>query len=109
LHTLRIIEAYNATDILRNIPSEYEDPEPEEIWLREPLWERTWQNHLREKITWNAVRCEKCGDVIESKAPDEWVMCSCGACGVDGGLRYLRRLGSEDDCKELSAFEETTD
>jgi hypothetical protein len=88
LHWLRSVEGHRATDILRNMPSDYEDPDPEEIWLIKPLWERTWQDPDRGRIIRNAVRCKKCGDVIESKAPDECVMCSCGACGVDGGLQY---------------------
>ena len=56
------------------------------------------------KITRNAVRCRKCGDVIESRTAHEWVMCSCGAAGVDGGLDYRRRLGLEGDMDELSEF-----
>jgi len=59
------------------------------------------------KITRNTVRCKTCCDVIESRATNECVMCSCGACGVDGGLELLRRLGSEDACEELSEFEAT--
>jgi hypothetical protein len=54
----------------------------------------------------NAVRCLKCGDVIESKTTHEWVLCSCGAVGVDGGLSYRRRSGFESDMEELSEFEE---
>jgi hypothetical protein len=58
------------------------------------------------RITRNAVRCKICGDVIESKTTNECVKCSCGACTVDGGLEYLRRVGAdEDDCEELSEFE----
>jgi hypothetical protein len=40
------------------------------------------------KITKNAVRCKRCGDVIESRTVHEFVMCSCGACGVDGALNF---------------------
>jgi|GEM_PF-4555094 len=32
------------------------------------------------------------------------VKCSCRAIAVDGGLDYLYRLGSPDDCEELSEF-----
>jgi hypothetical protein len=58
-----------------------------------------------QKIARNAVRCKRYGDVIESRATEDLVKCSCGACAVDGGHEYLRRLGSPDDCEELSAFE----
>lgn len=57
------------------------------------------------KLTRNAVRCLK-GDVIESKTDHEWVRCSCGAAGVDGGLLYRRRTGFESDMEELSEFED---
>jgi DNA-directed RNA polymerase subunit N (RpoN/RPB10) len=56
------------------------------------------------EITANRVRCKSCGDVIESRATNELVMCRCGACGVDGGHEYLRRLGEESACDELSTF-----
>jgi hypothetical protein len=55
-------------------------------------------------ITRNAVRCKTCGDIIESRTVHELVMCSCGACGVDGGLEYLRRLGDPEAYEELSEF-----
>ena len=45
---------------------------------------------------------KKCGDVIESKALHDYVACRCGACAVDGGHDYLRRLGNLDDWEELS-------
>ena len=38
------------------------------------------------RIIRNAIRCEKCGDIIESKTIHDFKCCSCGACAVDGGL-----------------------
>ena len=60
------------------------------------------------KINRNVIRCNLCGDVIESKNRHDFVSCSCGACSVDGGKDYLRRSfkGSVDDYTELSEFEE---
>lgn len=52
----------------------------------------------------NAGRCLSCGDVIESRATDDCVTCSCGQCTVDGGLEYLRRVGAEAVFEELSEF-----
>ena len=46
------------------------------------------------KIIRNAIRCKKCGEVIESKSVHDFKFCSCGACAVDGGHEYLRRCGS---------------
>ena len=56
------------------------------------------------KIKRNQVGCKRCGDIIESRSTNDFVKCSCGACAVDGGLEYLRRLGSVDDWEELSEF-----
>ena len=33
----------------------------------------------------NAIRCNICGDEIESKHRHDFVQCKCGACAVDGG------------------------
>lgn len=59
---------------------------------------------LGRNIIRNAARCRKCGDVIESRSRHDMVKCSCRAIAVDGGLDYLYRLGSPDDCEELSEF-----
>lgn len=58
------------------------------------------------KIIKNAIKCNKCGDVIESVSVHDFQMCSCGACGVDGGHDYLRRMGNREDWEELSKIEE---
>ena len=44
------------------------------------------------KIIRNAIRCNICGDEIESKYRHNYVRCSCGACAVDGGHDYLLSL-----------------
>ena len=54
----------------------------------------------------NAIKCKKCGDIIESKYTHNFVICSCGACSVDGGLDYLRRCGNLVDWEDLSEYEE---
>ncbi len=55
------------------------------------------------KILRNVIKCNVCGDVIESKHVHELVMCSCDSCGVDGGTVYLRRLFKQEGCyQELS-------
>ena len=54
------------------------------------------------KIIRNAIRCKKCGDVIESKTVHDFKFCSCGSCAVDGGHDYLRRCGNREDWEELS-------
>ena len=40
----------------------------------------------------NAIKCKKCGEVIESVFLRDFKICSCGACAVDGGHEYLRRF-----------------
>ena len=57
------------------------------------------------KIIRNAIRCKKCGDVIESKTVHDFKFCSCGSCAVDGGHDYLRRCGDLEDWEELSEVE----
>ena len=54
----------------------------------------------------NAIRCNLCGDEIESDSRHAYVQCSCGACAVDGGHDYLRRCFKSRDCyTELSVTE----
>ena len=63
---------------------------------------------MQEKILRNQIRCKLCGEVIESIHVHDFKMCSCGACGVDGGHDYLRRLYKSADCyEELSVVERT--
>ena len=58
------------------------------------------------KIIKNAIRCNICGDVIESKHCHDFRYCSCRASAVDGGKEYLRRLCAQEGCfTELSVFE----
>lgn len=58
------------------------------------------------KILKNCIQCKQCGDMIESKSTHDFVTCSCGACSVDGGLEYLRRLANSRECYiELSVME----
>ena len=51
------------------------------------------------KIIRNAIRCKKCGDIIESKTVHDFKFCSCGSCAVDG------RCGNREDWEELSEVE----
>ena len=55
------------------------------------------------KITRNAIRCNHCGDVIESTYRHDYIQCSCGKVAVDGGTDYLRRsFENADDYTDLS-------
>ena len=58
------------------------------------------------KIIKNAIRCKKCGDIIESESTHDFKWCSCKSVAVDGGLHYLRRVGFPDDWEELSEHTE---
>ena len=57
------------------------------------------------RIIRNAIRCKKCGDIIESKSVHDFKFCSCGSCAVDGGDDYLRRCGNLGDWEEMSEAE----
>ena len=52
------------------------------------------------------IKCKKCGDIIESKTVHDFKWCSCGACAVDGGREYLRRVGEFDSWEDLSETDE---
>ena len=58
------------------------------------------------RIIKNAVKCKKCGEVIESTYRHDFVTCSCGSISVDGGHDYLRRVGDLDGYIEMSESEE---
>lgn len=60
------------------------------------------------KLVRNRIKCNKCGEIIESKYRHDYVMCSCGNCSVDGGLAYARRGFMPDGpgFEELSEYED---
>ena len=60
----------------------------------------------KKRIRTNKIKCQKCGDIIESTSVHDFKFCSCRACAVDGGMEYLRRVGEHEDWEELSEFEE---
>ena len=61
---------------------------------------------MAKKLVRNAICCNECGDVIESKSRHDFVECSCGRVAVDGGLDYQLRVYADgpDDFTELSEF-----
>ena len=61
-----------------------------------------WVGKAMDIIIRNMIKCNKCGDIIESKSTHDYVTCKCGAVAVDGGHDYLRRCGYIEDWTELS-------
>ena len=63
------------------------------------------------KIKTNKIKCNHCGDIIESTHTHDFKWCKCMTVFVDGGREYLRRgfKDSPDDYEELSEYEEMTD
>ncbi|MBQ8149282.1 MAG: hypothetical protein IJ041_02085 [Clostridia bacterium] len=58
----------------------------------------------------NAIKCNRCGDIIESVSVHDFRTCSCGACSVDGGHYYLKRCAqSMDDFIDLSEVRKDPD
>ena len=57
-----------------------------------------------QKILVNKIKCNKCGDIIESTYRHDFKYCQCGAVAVDGGNDCLRRCftNSPDDFTDLS-------
>ena len=57
-------------------------------------------------IITNRVKCNICGDIIESWHRHDFKTCSCGNVSVDGGLDYLKRSyrKGQDSYTELSEY-----
>ena len=65
---------------------------------------------MKYRIVRNAIRCNFCGEIIESKYRHDYKECSCGRVAVDGGKDYLRRCFTEiDDFTDLSKVVEVED
>ncbi|MCR4708200.1 MAG: hypothetical protein K5746_09690 [Clostridiales bacterium] len=62
---------------------------------------------MRARIIRNVIRCNHCGDVIESAYRHDFRSCSCGCVSVDGGHDYLRRcfVNNPADYTDLSITE----
>lgn len=43
------------------------------------------------EIITNKIKCNYCGDIIESKTVHDYKQCKCGKVSVDGGHYYLSR------------------
>lgn len=56
------------------------------------------------KILQNEAECKACGDRIYSAHRHDFKTCSCGKISVDGGMNYIRRIGKEENIKDLSIF-----
>ena len=55
------------------------------------------------KILVNKIKCNKCGDIIESVHRHDFKFCKCKRVAVDGGKEYLRRMFTNmDDFTDLS-------
>ena len=62
---------------------------------------------MKVRIIRNAIRCNRCGDVIQSDSVHDFRTCRCGCVAVDGGHEYLRRCFtySPADLTDLSEVE----
>jgi len=55
------------------------------------------------KIIRNRIKCNRCGQIIESVSRHDFKTCKCGSVSVDGGKDYLRRSFKEKgDYEDLS-------
>ena len=63
------------------------------------------------QIICNKIKCNYCGDVIESKNTHDYQICKCGKCACYGGSKSLNRdfVYSHEDYTELSVTEEIDD
>ena len=68
------------------------------------------------KIIHNRIKCNICGQILESKTRHDFVPCKCfidsngsKGCACDGGLAYRRILGNPEDWEDLSESRLMTD
>lgn len=68
------------------------------------------------KILVNCIRCNICGETLNSRHVHDFVPCRCfresdgvKGCAADGGLSYLRRLGEPGTWDDLSVTRPYTD
>lgn len=64
---------------------------------------------VKEKLIRNAIKCNSCVDIIESKHRHDFVSCKCGNVFVDGGLEYLRRGWAGGDLHGIKGFTELSE
>jgi len=48
-----------------------------------------------------AIRCNKCHDIIYSRAVHDFHYCSCETVAIDGGFDYTRVLGNQSDYTDI--------
>ena len=53
-------------------------------------------------IVSNQVECLKCGDRPFSAHRHDFRYCKCGSIAVDGGTKYLRRVGDLKNARDIS-------
>lgn len=56
------------------------------------------------KIVYNAVRCLKCNETIESHHVHDYKHCSCGNAMVDGGMDYERYGGEYNTIEKITIY-----
>lgn len=63
---------------------------------------------MNRRIKRNAIRCNHCGETIESFSVHDFKFCKCGTVAVDGGHDYLKRSFkfSPNDFTDLSEYED---
>jgi len=59
------------------------------------------------KLLRSILKCNICGDIIESKHRHDWVQCKCGRVFIDGGISY-QRVGFQEmtDFTDISEWED---
>lgn len=63
------------------------------------------------EIIVNKIKCNSCGEIIESTHRHDYKTCKCGRVSVDGGHSYLKRAFKEMEAEEnyLSSLKERRD
>lgn len=56
------------------------------------------------KLIRNAIKCKRCGDIIESKSRHDFKQCSCKYVAVDGGTEDGHIIGNPEDYEPLQEW-----
>lgn len=59
-------------------------------------------------VSRNIIKCNLCGDEIESIHRHDFKWCKCKSVANDGGTCYLKRLGDLNNWTDISQYREPT-
>lgn len=59
-------------------------------------------------VSKNIIKCNLCGDIVESEHRYDFKWCKCHTVANDGGTEYLKRCGDLENWTDISEYREAT-